>query len=108
MKKVNRRELRSLIESTLMNEFLGDIAKAGMDIAKQGAEVGLDATKEVLKIPGTESFEKDKLKDETRKAVKDAIKPILIQGQEFKMPTGIVKEGLSRGSLYRRRYYGRY
>ena len=28
--------------------------------------------------------------------------------EEFEPPEGIVQEGLSRGSLYRKRYWGRY
>ena len=54
-----------------------------------------------IKIPGTEKLEKDTVKGKVRDEVKSAIGGLLSTGR---MPTGYLQEGLSRGSLYRRRY----
>tara|TARA_B100000900_G_scaffold297895_1_gene256429 strand:+ start:948 stop:1613 length:666 start_codon:yes stop_codon:yes gene_type:complete len=98
------------IPSTISNanDKLADVAAESVVETLEGMNVKFGAELFGKTIPGTDTLEKNTLEDKTRKAVKEAIKPVLIQGQQVKIPPGIVKEGLSRGSLYRLRYYGRY
>jgi len=82
-----------------IDDKLADIVADSVLATLEGMNVDFGAEMFGVKIPGTESFEKKTLKNKTREAVKDAIKPILIQGK--KLPVGIMKERLTRVQLRR-------
>ena len=92
-----------------LDDKAGDVVAESVLQTLEGMNVKFGKELFGIKIPGTEELEKKTLEASVRNAVKEAIKPIILQGQKVNMPTGIVKEDtLSRGSLYRKRYYGRY